>query len=169
MLLRAVDHAGAADPGEAVQSAFMTMAFARVSTSGADARHLAYLRAVDGVTMNRDRVLADAKSVALRRVREGYQPPIPRQAVPVGGADRFAVLALGVHLAHRAGRISDHDALIGRKLAWILAGGDIPHRTTVSETHLLDLEREVFLSLCGEQKTLERIGYTLKTGKTLRN
>ena len=169
MLLRAVDHAGAADPGEAVQSAFMTMAFARVSTSGADARRLGYLRAVDGVTMNRDRVLADAKSVALRRVREGYQPPIPRAAVPVGGADRFAVLALGVHLAHRAGRISDHDALIGRKLAWILAGGDIPHRTTVSEAHLLDLEREVFLSLCGEQKTLERIGYTLKTGKTLRN
>jgi len=169
MLLRAVDHAGAADPGEAVQSAFMTMAFARVSTSGADARRLGYLRAVDGVTMNRDRVLADAKSVALRRAREGYQPPIPRPAVPVGGADRFAVLALGVHLAHRAGRISDHDALIGRKLAWILAGGDIPHRTTVSETHLLDLEREAFLSLCGEQKTLERIGYTLKTGKTLRN
>jgi 3-hydroxyacyl-CoA dehydrogenase len=169
MLLRAVDHAGAADPGEAVQSAFMTMAFARVSTSGADARRLGYLRAVDGVTMNRDRVLADAKSVALRRAREGYQPPIPRPAVPVGGADRFAVLALGVHLAHRAGRISDHDALIGRKLAWILTGGDIPHRTTVSETHLLDLEREVFLSLCGEQKTLERIGYTLKTGKTLRN
>ena len=169
MLLRAVDHAGAADPGEAVQSAFMTMAFARVSTSGADARRLGYLRDVDGVTMNRDRVLADAKSVALRRVREGYQPPVPRPAVPVGGADRFAVLALGVHLAHRAGRISDHDALIGRKLAWILAGGDIPHRTTVSETYLLDLEREAFLSLCGEQKTLERIGYTLKTGKTLRN
>ncbi len=169
MLLRAVDQAGAADSGEAVQSAFMTIAFARVSTSGADARGLGYLRAVDGVTMNRDRVLADAKSVALRRAREGYQPPVPRPAVPVGGADRFAVLALGVHLAHRAGRISDHDALIGRKLAWILAGGDIPHRTTVSETHLLDLEREVFLSLCGEQKTLERIGYTLKTGKTLRN
>jgi 3-hydroxyacyl-CoA dehydrogenase len=74
-----------------------------------------------------------------------------------------------VHLAHRAGRISDHDALIARKLAWILSGGHLPHRTTVTETYLLDLEREAFLSLCGEQKTLERIGYTLKTGKTLRN
>jgi 3-hydroxyacyl-CoA dehydrogenase len=74
-----------------------------------------------------------------------------------------------VHLAHRAGRISDHDALIGRKLAWVLAGGDLPHRTTVSEQYILDLEREAFLSLCGERKTLERIGYTLKTGKTLRN
>ena len=72
-------------------------------------------------------------------------------------------------MAHRAGRISDHDALIGRKLAWILSGGNVPHRTTVTETYLLDLEREAFLSLCGERKTLERIGYTLKTGKTLRN
>jgi 3-hydroxyacyl-CoA dehydrogenase len=170
MLLRAVDRTDSgADPGPNVRSAFETMAFARVSTSGADARRLGYLRDVDGVTMNRERVLAEAKSMALRRVREGYQPPLPRASIPVGGADLIAVLALGVHLAHRAGRISDHDALIGRKLAWIVSGGDLPHRTTVSEQYLLDLEREAFLSLCGERKTLERIGYTLKTGKTLRN
>ena len=74
-----------------------------------------------------------------------------------------------MHLAHRGGRISDHDALIGRKLAWILAGGALPHATTVSEQYVLDLEREAFLSLCGEARTLERIGYTLKSGKTLRN
>ncbi len=73
---------------------------------------------------------------------------------------------LGVHLAHRAGRIGDHDATIGRKLAWILAGGNVPHATDVSEAYLLDLEREAFLSLCGEPKTQERIAYTLKTGKT---
>jgi 3-hydroxyacyl-CoA dehydrogenase len=145
------------------------MAFARVSASGADAQRLGYLRDLDGVTMNRERVIAEAKAVALRRVAEGYQAPTPRAAIPVGGADQLAVLSLGVHLAHRAGRISDHDALIGRKLAWILAGGDVPHRTIVSEQYLLDLEREAFLSLCGERKTLERIGYTLKTGKTLRN
>ena len=119
--------------------------------------------------MNRERLIAEAKATALARVREGYQPPVPRTAVPVGGADTLAKLSLGIHLMHRAGRISDHDALIGRKLAWILAGGDVPHETTVTESHLLDLEREAFLSLCGEQKTLERIGYTLKTGKTLRN
>jgi 3-hydroxyacyl-CoA dehydrogenase len=89
--------------------------------------------------------------------------------VPVGGAETLAKLSLGIHLMHRAGRISDHDALIGRKLAWILAGGDVPHATSVSEMHLLDLEREAFLGLCGEARTLERIGYTLKTGKTLRN
>jgi 3-hydroxyacyl-CoA dehydrogenase len=170
MLLRAVDGTEqGGDAAQQVQSAFATMAFARVSTSGADARRLGYLRDVDGVTMNRERVLADAKGVALRRVREGYQPPVPRTDIPAGGADLLAVLSLGVHLAHRAGRISDHDALIGRKLAWVLAGGDLPHRTTVSEQYILDLEREAFLSLCGERKTLERIGYTLKTGKTLRN
>ena len=78
-------------------------------------------------------------------------------------------MKLGVHLAWRAGRISDHDALIGRKLAWILAGGNVPPATTVSEQQLLDLEREAFLSLCGERKTQERIAHTLKTGKPLRN
>ena len=74
-----------------------------------------------------------------------------------------------MHLAWRAGRITDHEAMIGRKLSWILSGGSLPHGGKVSEDQLLDLEREVFLSLCGEPKTLERIQYTLKTGKTLRN
>jgi 3-hydroxyacyl-CoA dehydrogenase len=78
-------------------------------------------------------------------------------------------LKLGIHLAWRAGRISDHDALIGRKLAWILVGGNLPHPSTLSEQQVLDLEREAFLSLCGERKTQERMAYTLKTGKTLRN
>ena len=81
----------------------------------------------------------------------------------------MAALKLGVHLAWRAGRISDHDAVIGRTLAHILAGGSLPHQTTVTEAHLLDLEREAFLKLCGERKTLERIQHTLKTGKPLRN
>ncbi len=159
MLLRAVDP----------QAAFETIGLGKVSTSAADARRIGYLRDVDGVVMNRERVIAEAKAAALVRVREGYQAPVPRAAVPVGGAETLAKLSLGVHLMHRAGRISDHDALIGRKLAWILAGGDLPHATSVSEAHLLDLEREAFLSLCGEPKTLERIGYTLKNGKTLRN
>jgi 3-hydroxyacyl-CoA dehydrogenase len=87
----------------------------------------------------------------------------------VGGEGVYAALTLGVHLAWRAGRITDHDALIGRKLAWILAGGNATHATTVTEQQLLDLEREAFLSLCGERKTQERIGHTLKTGKILRN
>jgi 3-hydroxyacyl-CoA dehydrogenase len=89
--------------------------------------------------------------------------------VPVGGDGVLAALKLGIHLAWRAGRISDHDAVIGRALARIIAGGSLPHATTVSEEYLLDLEREAFLQLCGERKTLERIQHTLKTGKTLRN
>ena len=118
--------------------------------------------------MNRDRLLADAKGVALA-LAAGLRPAQPRQAIPVGGASVLAALKLGVHLAWRAGRISDHDALIGRKLAWILAGGNEPAARVVSEQALLDLEREAFLSLCGERKTQERIAHTLKTGKTLRN
>jgi 3-hydroxyacyl-CoA dehydrogenase len=124
---------------------------------------------VDDITMNRERLVSDAKAIARLRVHEGYQPPVPRGDVLVGGADTFAILSLGVHLGVRGGRLSDHDALIARKLAWVLSGGDLPHRATVSEQYLLDLEREAFLSLCGERKTQERIGYTLKTGKTLRN
>ena len=106
---------------------------------------------------------------ALERVREGYVKPASRSAIPVGGASLGAALKLGVHLAWRAGRASDHDALIGRKLAHIFAGGDLPHAATVDEDYLLDLEREAFLSLLGERKTLERIQHTLKTGKPLRN
>jgi len=152
-----------------VQRVFETIGFAKVSTSGPDARRIGYLRDVDAVTMNRDRLIADAKERALERVREGYQPPVPRTAIPVGGDNVRAALDLGVHLALRAARISEHDALVGRKLAWILAGGSLPNATLVGEQYLLDLEREAFLSLCGEPKTLERIQFTLKTGKTLRN
>jgi 3-hydroxyacyl-CoA dehydrogenase len=150
------------------QAAFETIAFAKVSTSAANARQLGYLRDHDAVSMNRDRLMADAKAIALERVREGYRRPQP-EPILVGGESVEAALKLGVHLAWRAGRISDHDAAIGRALAHIIAGGSLPHRTTVTESHLLDLEREAFLKLCGERKTLERMQYTLKTGKTLRN
>ncbi len=169
MLLRAIDRSAGADPFPAVQAAFETIGFGKVSTSAADARRLGYLRGKDGVTMNRDRVMADAKRDALARAGAGYQPPVPRAQVPVGGADTFATLSLGIHLAERAARITEHEGKIARLIARVLAGGDLPHRTTVSERHLLDLEREAFLKLCGERKTLERMSYTLKTGKTLRN
>jgi 3-hydroxyacyl-CoA dehydrogenase len=152
-----------------IQRAFELIGFAKTSASGPDAQRLGYLRPVDAITMNRDRLMADAKAHALQRVRDGYQPPPPRTAIPVGGSTVAAALKLGVHLAWRAGRISDHDALIGRKLATIMTGGDIPHSTTVTEQRLLDLEREAFLSLVAERKTQERIQHTLKTGKPLRN
>jgi 3-hydroxyacyl-CoA dehydrogenase len=152
-----------------IQRAFETMAFARVSTSAADAGRLGYLRDVDAVTMNRDRLIADAKARALQRVADGYQRPAPRQSIAVGGDTVLAPLKLGIHLARRSARISDHDALIGLKLATIMAGGALPNPTSVSEQRLLDLEREAFLSLIAEPKTLERIQHTLKTGKPLRN
>jgi 3-hydroxyacyl-CoA dehydrogenase len=171
MLVRAMQQlpTSQSDPLPYVQKAFETVALAKVSASGPDARRLGYLADTDGVTMNRERLIADAKAKALERVRAGYVKPAPRPAIPVGGASVAAALKLGVHLAWRAGRASDHDALIGRRLAHIFAGGDAPHATTVSEQHLLDLEREAFLALLGERKTLERIQHTLKSGKPLRN
>ena len=110
-----------------VQQVFETIGFGKVSTSGPDARQLGYLREADGITMNRDRLVADAKA-RRSRVRAGYVPAQPRTAIRVGGEGMLAALKLGVHLAWRGGRISDHDALIGRKLAWVLAGGDAAAR-----------------------------------------
>ncbi|MGH9144520.1 MAG: enoyl-CoA hydratase-related protein [Vicinamibacterales bacterium] len=171
MLARAVHGLPANHPDllPFVQRAFETIGFARVSTSAVEARTLGFLGDADRVTMNRERVMADAKAYALERVEEGYQRPAPRTAIPVGGETTLAALKLGVHLAWRAGRISDHDAVVGRALANVLAGGALPHQTVVGEQYLLDLEREAFLKLCGERKTLERIQHTLKTGGTLRN
>jgi 3-hydroxyacyl-CoA dehydrogenase len=170
-LARAVDGA----PSEVtdllpfVRPVFERIGLGRVSTSAADARRLDYLDGTDRVTMNRERLIADAKAYALERVREGYTRPAPRAGIRVGGDSVLAALKLGVHLAWRAGRISDHDALVGRTLAFVLAGGALPNQARVSEQYLLDLEREAFLKLCGEPKTLDRIRYTLKTGKPLRN
>ncbi len=171
MTARAADDMapGTSDFLPTVQRAFETVAFAKVSSSAADAERLGYLRANDAFTMNRERLLSDAKARALQRVAEGYHPPVPRTAIRVGGDAVLAPLKLGIHLAWRAGRISDHDAVIGRKLATVMAGGSLPHPSTVSEQELLDLEREAFLSLLGERKTLERIQHMLKTGKALRN
>jgi 3-hydroxyacyl-CoA dehydrogenase len=171
MLARAVDGLPPTHPDllPFVQRVFETIGFATVSTSAADARRLGFLRDADAITMNRDRLIEDAKALARERVREGYQRRVPRAAIPVGGDSVLAALKLGIHLAWRAGRISDHDVVVGRALAHVLAGGALPHQTTVGEQYLLDLEREAFLKLCGERKTLERIQHTLKTGKPLRN
>jgi 3-hydroxyacyl-CoA dehydrogenase len=171
MTARAADEMapGSSDFLPTVQRAFETVAFARVSSSAPDAERLGYLRPVDAFTMNRERLLSDAKARALQRVAEGYHPPVPRTAIRVGGDAVLAALKLGVHLAWRAGRISEYDVVIGRTLATVMAGGNLPHPSTVSEQEMLDLEREAFLSLLGQRKTLERIQHMLKTGKALRN
>jgi 3-hydroxyacyl-CoA dehydrogenase len=171
MLARAVEGlpTGTPDLLPFVQRVFETIGFAKVSTSAENAVELDYLDATDRITMNRERVMADAKAFALERVQEGYQKPVARTAIPVGGDTVLAAIKLGIHLAWRAGRITDHDAVVGRALANVLAGGPLPNQSPVSEQYLLDLEREAFLKLCGERKTLERIQHTLKTGKPLRN
>src|SRR5207248_8223376 len=106
--------------------------------------------------------IADAKALALERVREGYRRPPPRTAIPVGGAGLFAALKLGIHLAQKAGRISDHDAVVGRALAGVLSGGSLPHQSIVSEQYLLDLERQGFRKLCRHRPTSEGLQHTLQ-------
>src|SRR5258705_3236976 len=129
-----------------IQRAFEAIGFAKVSASAPDAQRLGYLRPTDAVTMNRERLIADAKAKALQRVAEGYQPPAPRTAIPVGGDAVLAPLKLGIHLAWRAGRISDYDALIGRKLATIMAGGAPPQPPPVTEQPIPHLLRHAVRS-----------------------
>jgi 3-hydroxyacyl-CoA dehydrogenase len=178
MLLLALDAAGAVrtDPRgdsveayDALRQVFETIAMAKVSTSAFEARSLRVLRDGDGITMNRARLVADAKSQAVGLARSGYTPPIPRNDIPAPGQEVLATLKAGVYMMRQGEYISDHDAKIATHVAHVLTGGAIPAGTRVSEQYLLDLEREGFLSLCGEKKTAERIGFTLKTGKPLRN
>ncbi len=130
---------------------------------------LGFLRDEDTVSMNSDRLIADAKKEVLALAASGYVQPQQRTDIPALGSSALAVLKLGIHQMKRAGFISDHDAEIGVQLARILTGGDLNHPTKVSEQYLLDLEREAFLSLIGKRKTQERIAQMLKTGKPLRN
>src|SRR3989338_7216267 len=170
MLLRAMD-AGADELDRLIRlrHVFETIALAKVSTSADDARRLGFLREADQVSMNPERLIADAKQAALALVRAGYRAPAPRTDIPVPGETAYAQMKLGIHLMRRAERITDHEVKIAEKLAYVLSGGALNPPQPVSEQYLLDLEREAFLSLCGEQKTLERIQSLLKTGKPLRN
>jgi len=173
MLVRALDSIPAdmkdADPFPFVKRAFETIALAKVATSAEQARSFGFLRDEDSISMNPDRLIADGKKEVLALAASGYVPPQQRTDILALGNPALATLKLGVHLMKRAGYISDHDALIGEKLARILTGGDLNHATRVSEQYLLDLEREAFLSLIGTRKTQERIAHMLKTGKPLRN
>ncbi len=173
MLVRAMDAAqkGAddADPFPFIKRTFETIALAKVATSAAEARSYGFLRDEDSVSMNQDRLIADAKQEVLALAKRGYVAPQQRTDIPALGNSSLATLKLGIHQMKRGGFISEHDALIGEKLARILTGGDLNHPTLVSEQYLLDLEREAFLSLCGHRQTQERIAHMLKTGKPLRN
>jgi 3-hydroxyacyl-CoA dehydrogenase len=178
MTLRAVDAAQSIRPDgrgesvemmEAMKKAFETVAMAKVSTSAFEARALGFLNRSDQITMNRERVLSDAKAHALELARAGYRPPVPRTDIPAPGENILATLKLGVHLMRQGDYISDHEVKIATKVAEVLCAGALTPGTPVTEQYLLDLEREAFKSLCGERKTQERIQFTLKTGKPLRN
>jgi 3-hydroxyacyl-CoA dehydrogenase len=185
MLLRAIDAATAlapADPRDppsrfaqsaelnaALRKVFETIAMAKVSTSAAEARALGLLAPSDRITLNRERQLLDAKAQALAMVQFGYFAPQPRTKIPAPGTAALAALETGVFLMGEAGFASEHDQKVARWAAYILAGGRVTPGSPISEQYLLDLEREAFLSLCGERKTQERIAFTLKTGKPLRN
>ncbi|MBA3357613.1 MAG: 3-hydroxyacyl-CoA dehydrogenase, partial [Pyrinomonadaceae bacterium] len=173
MLVRVLDsipkNVDDADPFPFVKRAFETIALAKVATSAQEARTYGFLGVDDAISMNSDRLIADAKQEVLALAATGYVQPQQRTDILALGMPALATLKLGIHQMKRGGYISDHDALIGEKLARILTGGDLNHPTQVSEQYLLDLEREAFLSLVGERKTQERIGHMLKTGKPLRN
>ena len=150
------------------QKAFELIAFAKVATSAAEARSLGLLRPQDQISMNPERLIDDAKALALS-IAPNYVAGVPRTDVEVGGAEDLALLKTGIYLARQGNYISDYDTVVGEKLAYVLSGGPLTGRQTVSEQYLLDLEREAFLSLCGQRKTQERMQHMLKTGKALRN
>jgi 3-hydroxyacyl-CoA dehydrogenase len=179
MLIRANEHSAGGedlDLFHALKPVFETIAMAKVGTSAEECRDMGFLRRDDGVSMNRDRLVADAKEAALALVRGGWKPlaaswqeGVQTTQIKVLGESFLAAAKLAVHLLQRGGYATDYDGNVARKLANILAGGALSSSQLVSEQYILDLEREAFVSLCGEKKTQERIAHTLKTGKPLRN
>lgn len=146
---------------------FELIGMAKASSSAEEARRLGLLHRADRISMNRERLLCDAKALALS-LRDAYAPGVPRSDLRVGGDAAFAGMKLAAWTMRQAEYISDHDLLIAEKLAFVLSGGRGAPRL-VSEQYILDLEREAFLSLCGTAKTQERIAHTLQKGKPLRN
>jgi 3-hydroxyacyl-CoA dehydrogenase len=175
MLIRANERAEGEedlDLFHALKPVFENISMAKVSTSGEEARELGYLRRADLVAMNLDRLVADAKETALGLVRSEWRQTAPASSEPsirVLGEEFSAAAKLAIHTMLRGEFISEHDALVARKFANVMAGGALSSPQLVSEQYVLDLEREAFVSLCGERKTQERITHTLKTGKPLRN
>ncbi len=159
----------AADPLPFLRKAFETVGMAKVATSAKEARELGFLRPWDRISIQRDYLIQEAKDTVLAMNLEGYEAPRPRTDIALPGRSEFSSFAYGLYAMRAAGHISEHDEKIGKKIAFVMTGGDVPGGTRLSEQDLLDLEREAFLSLCGEDKTLERIQHMLMKGKPLRN
>ncbi len=152
-----------------VARAFESIAMAKVATSGPEAVKFGYLKATDKMTVNRDYQIQDAKNTVLAMNLEGYTPPRTRNDIRVPGGNTFAMIKLGLWSMHEQNFITDHDVTVSTKIGYILCGGNVIENTVVSEQYLLDLEREAFLSLCGDPNTQARIQHMLTTGKPLRN
>ena len=168
--LRASDEFQDGDPElNTLQKYFMNIATAKVATSAQEAKDMNIIKPGDTITLNRSRLLMDAKQRVLELANAGYTQPVPRNDIKVHGKSSLAMFEAGIGGMIFGNYISEHDAKIGRKLAWVMSGGDLSAPTLVSEQYLLDLEREAFLSLCGEPKTLERIQSIIFKGKPLRN
>ena len=169
--LRAADEMHEDEPETiTLKNRFLTIATAKVATSAQEAFELGILRkGVDEVVLNQDRRISEAKKSVLEIYDSGYMAPLQRTDVKVLGRSALGALYAGINGMWRANYATDHDALVAKKLAYVMCGGDLSEPTLVSEQYLLDLEREAFLSLAGEKKTLERIQSVLKTGKPVRN
>lgn len=152
-----------------VRRAFETIGLAKISMSGEEAKNLGFLKQADRVSINRDHLLYDAKNIVLGMAMMGYRQPEERDDITVLGNPAFSALKLGLYTMQKGGYISEHDLKIGEKVACILTGGSAAPGSKLSERDLLDLEKEAFLSLCGEQKTLDRVQHMLMKGKPLRN
>lgn len=151
-----------------VQRAFETVARAKVSTSAKEAKKLGYMRQSDLITINRDHLIYDAKRMVLEMLRENYRPPRPKK-IKVLGEKGYALFQIGLFYQKEGGYITEYDQYVAKRLAYVFSGGNLPDNTEVSEQYILDLERETFLSLCGDERTRKRIEHMLKTGRPLRN
>lgn len=158
----------AVDLTQLVVSGFMTVAQAKVGTSAKEAKKLGYMRATDGFVANQDRLIFDAKQTVLAMAMAGYKPPVERK-VRVIGENGLGTIKAGLYNMKEGRQISDYDAFLAEKLAYIMTGGNVAANTWVTEQYLLDLEREVFVELCMQPKTQQRMAHLLKTGKPLRN
>jgi 3-hydroxyacyl-CoA dehydrogenase len=169
--LRASDELHEDEPEtNTLKKRFFAIATAKVATSAQEAFEMGILRpGTDEVVMNIGRRIAEAKKSVLELHEAGYNTPIQRTDIKVLGKSGLGAMLAGINGMWRGGYATDHDALVARKLAYVMCGGDLSEQTMVSEQYLLDLEREAFLSLCGEKKSLERIQSVLKSGRPIRN
>ncbi len=157
------------DPLPFLQRVFETIGLGKVATSAEEAKQMGFFAPSDRVVMNRDQLIAEAKRTVLQMVAEGYRPPVRGKIIYAAGERMLAALRVALYSMVQGKYASEHDAVVGGKLAYVLCGGNLTSPTWVDEQYILDLEREAFISLCGEEKTRERISHFLNTGKILRN